>query len=167
MFWNGVILILLVGANVVFISTFIVFKKNYVGLLETMLALLAIVVYSIFLFYAYYLMRRYRYNFADKAFIKTYGVLTDDLRKSSFWPLTLTFIFIIRRAIVIAILVKNHIQISLYGLLLVQFSYLIYLSGVRPFYQAEQRREILTEYALLWLAYFSLLYTGYVPSIIT
>ena len=111
-----------------------------------------------------YLFKRYLYNFEDKAFVQTYGALTEDLRKSSWWPLTFMFAFMLRRVLMVLILCRSDSSNSFYFIILLQLAYLVYLASIRPFYQAEQRREFATEYVLLWIAYFSLLFTGYISS---
>ena len=79
------------------------------GFENTLLALSAVLVYAIFLLSVSYLFRKYLYNFDDTDFVKTYGALTDDLRKVSWWPLTFVFVFILRRALMVVILVQNNI----------------------------------------------------------
>ena len=174
LFWNGVITLLMLGANVILTAAFIIlFSKDESSgtdstrTLNLLLATGACALYAGFVLASIYLFRKYREVLDEWPFLRTYGALSKNLRKSSKWPLSYIFAFIVRRAALVFIVVWNHKTISLYGILLVQLLYCVYLCGVRPMYRAEHRQEVITEYVFLVLAYFSLLFTDYIPSGLT
>ena len=134
---------------------------------DKLLAILAIAIYAGFVLSSIYLFRKYREVLNEYPFERTYGALSENLRKTSEWPLSYILVFVVRRALLVGILVWNRTAVSLYGILILQLLYCVYLCGVRPMYRSENRQEVVVEYVFLLLAYFSLLFTDYISSGLT
>ena len=94
----------------------------------------AISIYSFFLLSVAYVFKKYLYNFDDKAFIDTYGALTAEMRRLTNWPMTYIYAFILKRTLLAGFLVSGNVFACLFGILLLQLAYLIYIVAVRPFY---------------------------------
>ena len=115
LFWNGVITMLMLGANVILTAAFIIlFSKDdgsgsgKVSTLNLLIAISVCVIYAGLVLGSIYLFRKYREVLDEWPFLRTYGALSKDLRKSSKWPLSYILAFIARRAVLVFIVVWNH-----------------------------------------------------------
>ena len=125
LFWNGVIYLLMLGTNVILTAAFITLSSNgsegtdKMRIINLLLAVGACALYAGFVLSSIYLFRKYREVLDEWPFLRTYGALSKNLRKSSSWPLSYILVFVLRRALLVLILIWSNIAISLYGILLV------------------------------------------------
>ena len=128
LFWNGVIHLLMLGANVILTAAFISLSQEGSAGTEAgtstasvPLAIGACALYAGLVLASACLFRKYRDCLGGAPFERTYGAMSKNLRKKTGGKLALSYIFffVLRRALLVFILVWGHKAISLYGILVV------------------------------------------------